>query len=123
MAKKQSSKNEPTFEQSLQEVERIVDELEAGELGLGEALDAYEVGIKHLKLCHKLLEKAERRIEILSGVDANGNAVVKVFEEHVSEDLTLQASSRSRKRTAGRDFRPTDDVCDPPDVDDPNSLF
>ena len=123
MAKKQSTKDEPTFEESLQSLERIVDDLEGGELGLGDALEAYEAGIKHLKECHKLLEKAERRIEILSGVDANGNAVVEGFEEHVSEDLTLQASSRSRKRNAGRNSPPPDDICDPSNVDDPESLF
>jgi exodeoxyribonuclease VII small subunit len=93
----QAAAEVPTFEKSLQELERIVDELEAGDLGLGDALDAYEQGIKHLKQCHKLLEQAERRIELLSGVDASGNPIAEPFEEHFSDDLTEQASSRSRK--------------------------
>jgi exodeoxyribonuclease VII small subunit len=123
VAKTQAAAKEPTFEESLQELERIVDELEAGELGLGDALDAYELGIKHLKVCHKLLEGAERRIELLSGVDANGNAISEPFEEHLSDDLTEQASSRGRKRTSGRTSRDATDSVDSANVDDPRALF
>lgn len=117
-------KNEPNFEESLGELERIVNELESGDLGLGDALHAYEEGIKHLKRCHDLLEKAERRIELLSGVDADGNSVAAPFDEHATDDLTEKASKRGRKRTAGTQSRPPDrDAADPPNVDDPESLF
>jgi exodeoxyribonuclease VII small subunit len=124
VAKNQTTEDEPSFEQSLAELERIVDELEAGNLGLGDALEAYEVGIKHLKLCHKLLETAERRIELLSGVDAAGNAIAAPFDEHFSEDLAERASSRSRKRTATHNSSPHElEPCDGAAVDDPRSLF
>lgn len=122
-AKKRPAGDEPTFEESLQALERIVDELEGGELGLGDALDAYEDGVKHLKLCHKLLEKAERRIELLSGVDADGSAVAEPFEEHLSDDLTEQASSRSRKRTSRGSARGETGSSDAANVDDPGALF
>ena len=57
---------------ALSELEVIVGELEGGKLGLADALARYEQGVKHLKSCHGLLERAERRIEILSGIDADG---------------------------------------------------
>ena len=49
---------------------QIVGELESGKLGLSDALARYEQGVKHLKACQQLLERAERKIELLSGVDA-----------------------------------------------------
>ena len=121
---KQQKNPPPTFEESLIELERIVGDLETGELGLGDALAAYEQGIGHLKLCHKLLEQAERRIELLSGVDADGNAIAEPFDEHVTDDLAQGASTRTRKRTAAaKPCPPLQDGRDVPSVDDPESLF
>ena len=60
------------------EVQRLTNQLHDVpiELGLGESLACYEEGVKLLKLCYNLLEQAERKIELLSGVDAEGNAHV-----------------------------------------------
>jgi exodeoxyribonuclease VII small subunit len=124
VANRKAADDEPAFEESLAELERIVGDLESGEMGLGDALDAYEAGVKHLKNCHMLLERAERRIELLSGVDASGNAIAEPFEEHASEDLSQQASSRTRKRSARGTSRPDDcDPVQPASVDDPPALF
>jgi exodeoxyribonuclease VII small subunit len=78
-AKKSAAETDVSFEESLGSLETIVAKLESGELGLGDALEAYEQGIGQLKACHRLLEAAERRIEILSGVDAEGNPVLQSF--------------------------------------------
>jgi len=56
---------EPKFEKLLEELERLVAELEEGDLGLDDALKKYEAGVKAYKKCRALLEKAERKIEIL----------------------------------------------------------
>lgn len=77
----QAEVNETTFEESLASLEGIVAKLESGELGLGESLDAYEQGIGQLKKCHQLLAAAERRVEILSGLDADGNPILESFRE------------------------------------------
>jgi len=66
-----------SFEDSLKELEKIVGELESGKLGLSDALARYEEGVKHLKGCQHLLAKAERKIELLSGVDADGNPITE----------------------------------------------
>ena len=74
MAKKQpTTKEEPSFEQAMEKLDSIVRRLEQGGESLDEALAEYAEAIKLMKLCHKKLEKVERRIEILSGVDAQGN--------------------------------------------------
>ena len=65
----------PTFEEALQQLEEIVHQLEEGEIGLDEALNRYEQGVKLLRRCYDLLETAERRIELLSGVDAEGKPI------------------------------------------------
>ena len=60
-----STKQEPTFEQALSELEQIVQKLEKGELPLEESLRLYEEGIRLSRLCHAKLEEAEGRIEVL----------------------------------------------------------
>lgn len=102
------------FEESLGELESIVADLEGGELGLADALARYEEGVKRLKQCHGQLEAAERRIELLSGVDADGNPVTTPFDDAATAD-DASPGARSRKRTA----RPVDGS----DVDDSTRLF
>ena len=90
---------EPSFEEALEQLEAIVHQLEEGEIGLNEALKRYEKGVKLLRHCYGLLEGAERRIELLSGVDADGNpATTPLADEALS--LDEKARSRSRRRTA-----------------------
>ncbi len=60
-----STKQEPTFEQALSELEQIVQKLEKGELPLEDSLRFYEEGIRLSRLCHAKLEEAEGRIEVL----------------------------------------------------------
>jgi exodeoxyribonuclease VII small subunit len=88
-----------TFEEMLQELEETVRKLEQGNLGLQESLEAYQLGISRLKLCHKLLSDAELKIEMLSGVDEDGNPIVKEVE--VGElSLEEKQAARSRRRSA-----------------------
>ena len=56
---------EATFEKSLQELEKAVAQLEKGTLTLEESLTAFEEGIQWSRKCHKFLEKAERRIDVI----------------------------------------------------------
>lgn len=55
----------PKFEDSLARLETIVTELERGELPLDESLKIFEEGIKLSKTCLKILDDAERKVEIL----------------------------------------------------------
>jgi exodeoxyribonuclease VII small subunit len=61
-----------TFEQNLDELEKIVKQLEDGDLPLEESLKLFENGVKLSRECRERLTNAERRIEILMK-DADGN--------------------------------------------------
>jgi exodeoxyribonuclease VII small subunit len=65
---------EPSFEDALAALEKVVERLEKGELPLEESLKLYEEGIRLSRLCHGKLEEAEGRIEVLLK-DARGEAV------------------------------------------------
>ena len=89
----------PTFEKALADLEAVVRDLEEGQIGLGQALARYEQGVKLLRHCHALLERAERRIALLSGVDAEGKPVCAPLDD-TAVSLEEKARSRSRRRTA-----------------------
>jgi exodeoxyribonuclease VII small subunit len=59
----------PSFESALKELEGIVAAMEAGQMPLQEALDAYQRGVSLLRQCQDTLAAAERQVSIL---DANG---------------------------------------------------
>ena len=82
------------FEDALAELESIVHQLEEGQLGLAEALARYEQGVKHLKHCYQVLQEAERKIEVLTGVRDDGTAVTQPF----SEETAALDESAGRKR-------------------------
>ena len=73
-----SAKPKP-FETSLEELERIVRELEQGELTLEKSLELFEQGVKLSRECQDRLSQAERRIEILMR-DNQGRATVRPFD-------------------------------------------
>ena len=55
------------LESALDDLEKIVDELENGKLPLDESLALFERGIKLIRLCNAKLDNAEQRIESLTG--------------------------------------------------------
>jgi exodeoxyribonuclease VII small subunit len=55
------------LETALDDLERIVEKLEEGRLSLEESLVLFERGMGLVRLCQSRLEKAEQRIEILTG--------------------------------------------------------
>jgi exodeoxyribonuclease VII small subunit len=54
-----------TFEENMKRLETIVQELEAGELGLEQSLQRFEEGMKLVRACEKALAEAEKRVELL----------------------------------------------------------
>lgn len=53
------------FEQSIEKLEKIAEELESGELSLDDSIKKFEDGMKLSKKCTEYLENAEKRINIL----------------------------------------------------------
>jgi exodeoxyribonuclease VII small subunit len=75
---------EKSFESSLDELEQIVRQLEAGDLPLDRSLELFEHGVRLSRECQKRLDEAERKVEILlRGNDGAYKAVP--FEEPEEE--------------------------------------
>ena len=55
-----------TFEDAPQRLEQLVDQLEAGKLGLEESLKVFEEGVGLARRCARYLDDAEKRIELLT---------------------------------------------------------
>ena len=67
------------FEKSLEQLEKIVARMEAGELGLEESLSQFEKGIALAKNCQDTLSNAKFRVEQL--IEKNGLQQTIPFED------------------------------------------
>src|SRR5919107_933517 len=77
----------PNFDAQLASLERIVRELERGDLPLEQSLELFEQGVKPSRECQERLTEAERRIEVLlRGGDGSTIAVPFGAEELVDEE-------------------------------------
>jgi exodeoxyribonuclease VII small subunit len=77
------------FEQAIARLEAIVGELEKGDLPLDESLKVFEEGIRLSKSCLKILEDAERKVEVLVQ-DKNGK---KRLHAYSLDDETDESTS------------------------------
>jgi exodeoxyribonuclease VII small subunit len=59
-------KNDSSLESHLSGLEKIVSELENGELSLEESLKKFEEGVKLTKNCQQIIDDAEKRIKIIT---------------------------------------------------------
>ncbi len=71
------------FEKALQQLEKIVNAMENGELGLEDSLNQFEEGIRLAKKCQDTLSSAETRVEKL--IEENGLLQTIPFDS-VDED-------------------------------------
>ena len=67
------------FEEQLAALERIVEELEGGELGLDDSMARFADGVERLKACTRMLDEAEKQVKILVK-DARGELVEEPFD-------------------------------------------
>jgi len=114
-----------SFEEALVRLQTLVHSLEEGDVGLNEALASYEEGVKLLRHCHQLLESAERRIELLSGIDTEGKPIVTPLDD-TALSLKEKSQRRGRRRSAPESSTPPDEGCaqgGEGDIDVPGSLF
>lgn len=80
MATKSKSAGKPDFEQALSQLEKIVDDLESGELSLEDSIKAFEKGIELSRLCRQKLQKAEDRVKKLLE-KSGGDFDLELFDE------------------------------------------
>jgi exodeoxyribonuclease VII small subunit len=90
MAKREQAKRaaaDASFEAQLASLERIVRELERGDLPLEQSLELFERGVRLSRECQERLNEAERRIEVLlRGGDGSTVAVPFGAEELVEDE-------------------------------------
>ena len=67
-------KKEPSFEQSMARLAKIVEELEKGEKSLEDSLALFEEGVKLSRAAQTRLDAAQQKVEKLLGVDDKGKA-------------------------------------------------
>ena len=77
-----------SFEASLIALEKIVRELERGDLPLERSLELFEEGVRLSRECQERLNSAERRIEILLH-DKEGQPIISAFDEEQAVNLRL----------------------------------
>lgn len=83
---------ELNFEQAMDRLEAIVEQMESGKLPLEELIVRYEDGMRLVKICQNRLANAEQKIEIIARNSA-GKPAVKDFEptaESAAEDAPAE---------------------------------
>jgi exodeoxyribonuclease VII small subunit len=104
------------FEKALAELEKTVEKLETGGLGLNESLALFEKGVKLARFLRTELDKAEKKVEILLK-DEKGEVHAEPFgleddeeggaeEDEASEKKTRPARAPRKKPEGGDDTLP-----------------
>jgi len=71
-----------SFESSMDELEKVVKELEGGDLSLDRSLELFERGMSLSDICRKQLEQAETRVEML--IRKDGKTIAEPFRPEKS---------------------------------------
>lgn len=87
-----------SFEQALDDLARILRNLEDGTLSLDDSLSSYERGIGLLRQCYAQLKNAEQKVKLLSGVSEDGTPELKSFEHTASIESAKAAVRRPPTR-------------------------
>ncbi|MBU0678220.1 MAG: exodeoxyribonuclease VII small subunit [Verrucomicrobia bacterium] len=75
----EKKKEQPGFEEALERLEKIVEEMESGNLSLEDMMKHFEEGSMLVKHCDKKLNEVERKIEKL--VEKDGEMTTEPFKE------------------------------------------
>lgn len=81
-----AAKEKKKFEEAVEELEGVVEQLESGELSLEDSLAAFENGVRLVKLCNQKLTEVERKIELLVK-DKDGKLQLMPLEDLGADDV------------------------------------
>jgi len=76
-----AAKKSYPFEASLEKLEKLVEQMEEGDLTLEESLKTFEEGIRLTRECQQALAAAEQKVKLL--IQENGQITAADFEEEV----------------------------------------
>ncbi len=65
-----------TFEQAFEQLEQVVQQLEAGDLSLDRSLELYRKGMALARLCQETLDQAEQQVQRIAGIGDDGLELV-----------------------------------------------
>lgn len=112
-----------SFETKLTELEEIVRQLEEGEKPLDESLELYEKGVSALKVCHQILDRAEKRIRTLVQ-RPDGEVELRDADEGEEDEDGGESPAETKSRRRSNDAAPRIQVEDEEKTkDDRGSLF
>lgn len=89
--------NELNFEQAMDRLEAIVDQMESGKLALEELIVRYEEGMGLAKICQDRLASAQQKIEIIARNSA-GKKSVKDFEPAAEANIESPSSDKETRQ-------------------------
>ena len=72
-------KSASQFEDAMQELEQLVEQMERGDISLEESLKSFERGIKLTRTCQQALQEAEQKVHIL--LEKNGQQTLEPFND------------------------------------------
>ncbi|MDT4329262.1 exodeoxyribonuclease VII small subunit [Methylomonas sp. MED-D] len=72
-------KSASQFEEAMEELEKLVEQMERGDISLEESLKSFERGIKLTRTCQQALQDAEQKVHIL--LEKNGQQTLEPFTD------------------------------------------
>ena len=99
---KNDKNREPAFEEALEQLEVVVEKMEAGDLSLDKMIDCFERGTTLANLCDKKLKALEKKIQILVNETENGGEWSDFDQSSERTNATI-ATPQSIKPTADTD--------------------
>ena len=85
------------FEKALERLEKIVEDLESGNIPLEDALKKYEEGVKLSRLCTQKLSQAESKIEILTRTLNSALEAAPLDQEGGTKKLEKKKTKKSQQ--------------------------
>lgn len=104
MAKRKSQSDseaadEIPLESAMTELGQIVSSLESGQETLDESLAQFERGMALLRVCHKKLDAAAQRIELVTQLAPEGDVLTEAFDATATISRPVTESARAARKT------------------------
>ena len=100
--------SELKFEKALERLEKIVEDLESGNMPLEDALKKYEEGVKLSRLCTEKLTQAESKVEVLTRT-LNGTLESGALDSETGEKKTVRTRSSRSANPQGKKTKKHDE--------------
>ncbi len=115
MAKRKSTSDSdtgPSLEDAMSELGQIVTSLESGQASLDDSLAQFERGMQLLRVCHKKLDAAAQRIEIVTQLSPDGTVETEDFDSTstLQKSITPAEDASSASARASRKARLEEDA-------------